>query len=192
MKVSYLLKAMFLVIVMVSCSNSSKKNLEEDVVVEDYFPPTIVAYGALDSMAYDIPESEYIPQYKDWDTIVCSIFRNFKWNVDNKDSIILLQYVPSELGEDWITHTCKLHCVKGEKKEMFDYFPHGLTDEALQDSIMDNITGPFYMEITKRLVTPMVASSLKKVYHVIEGKNSSYFKDSVGEVCMSVRLYPKK
>lgn len=52
------------------------------------------------------------------------------------------------------------------------------------------------MEITKQLVPSMVESSLKKVHHVIvhDGSNKHFnaFKDSVGRVSMSVRLYPKR
>lgn len=125
---------------LVGCHISqTEEDISEDFLIcGDNFPPTVAAYGALDSVAFDIPESEFFPQYKDWDTIIFCVFRNFKWNAENPDSIILLQYVPYELGEDWITRTGEFRCKKGEKRKIFDYYPGELHDVA--DSVADYIT----------------------------------------------------
>lgn len=168
-----------------SCSNSPVDNVEDgDYCGEDPVYPSIVAYDTLDSMEFFIPESDYLPQYDDWDTILCEGFGYFKWDVSNLDSVVLLQF------ENTQPYSCLFYAQQGGMKKNFNEmsFNYG-NDTNLRNSIYDT-----YFEIANQIKPKMVPMMLGKTYHLedISFKSSTWLTDSIGMVSMVVRLIPPR
>ena len=168
-----------------SCSNSSVDNFEDcDCLGESPTLPPVVSYDTLDSLEFYMPEAEYLPQYADWDTILCEYYADFKWNTSNLDSITLSRFHSRQ------PFCCLFPAIRGGKKSMFNEISYDYgNDTNLRNSIYDA-----YIQIGNQMEPKIVPIMLKKVYYLEDSsyKKNTWLKDSVGEVRIVVRLVPPR
>lgn len=176
-----------------TCSNSSEKNYEDDVVMGDFFPLDICQYDT-ESIEICIPESINLPQYADGDTILFSYGLDYRWNLSNLDSIKLLN-----CDTNRISNPCFSVIKDGKKQSLFfreycvdslhnsNYYVHSMED-------FDKKAGQLFDNFTRQIINEVTPNMLNQVFHigVMPSTSNPYLKDTVGTVRSVVRLVPPK